>query len=187
MSSHASTRLTLVLSLALIMLTTRLFHFEFPPDASWAVFFMLGYWLYGVRVFAAFMAGAVAVDYLATQHMGISSYCLSIAYLPILPAYAMLWLGGRWAARHRGNEQWRSYGSLALSLVLAVSLCFLITNGSFYWFGGRTSAPTLAGWMARLQHWYPHFLAVPCAYVGAAIVVQWIGARRLHRPHAPVT
>src|SRR5580692_3342727 len=89
-----------LLLLAGAMLATRLHHFEHLPDASWAIFFLSGFHLFGARAFALLMVEAVIIDYVATQHLGVSSYCLSIAYLFVLPAYAALWLGGRVAARH---------------------------------------------------------------------------------------
>jgi hypothetical protein len=163
--------------LAGAMLATRLHHFEYLPDASWAIFFLSGFYLFGARAFAILMVEAVIIDYVATAHLGLSNYCLSIAYPFVLPAYAILWLGGRWAARHRYDETPRRIGWLGTCLLVSVSACFLLTNGSFYWLSGRAASPDIAGWMAGFARWYPHFLAVPCAYVAIAAVTQWLGAR----------
>jgi len=159
----------LVLMLAAAMLATRQIDPGVLPDASWAVFFLGGFILGSRYLFALFMALAVAVDYIATQHLGVSSYCLSRAYLFVLPAYATLWWGGYRSARHwQRAESLRSCARLGITLVAAVSLCFLISNASFYWLGGRVAAPHLAGWLANFRQWYGYFLAVPCAYVALA-------------------
>jgi hypothetical protein len=166
-----------LLLLAGVMSATRLHHFEYLPDASWAVFFLSGFYLFGARAFAILMVEAVIIDYVATQHFGVSSYCLSIAYPFVLPAYATLWLGGRVAARHRYDEMTRRIGWLSICLLGSVSACFVLTNGSFYWLSGRVASPDVAGWKAGFAHWYPHFLAVPCLYVAVTVMTQWLGAR----------
>jgi hypothetical protein len=67
---------------------------------------------------------------------------------------------------------------------VSVSVCFLLSNGSFYWLSGRAAAPSLAGWGANFIRWYPHFLAVPCAYIGLATLSQVTGVHWTHRAHA---
>jgi hypothetical protein len=166
-----------LLALAGAMLATRLHHFEYLPDASWAIFFLSGFYSFGARAFALLLVEAVLIDYVATAHLGVSSYCLSIAYPSVLPAYATLWFGGRLAARHRDGGLPHRMGWLVVCLLLSVSLCFLLTNGSFYWLSGRAANPNVAGWMAGFLRWYPYFLAVPCLYVAIAVVAQRLGAR----------
>jgi hypothetical protein len=166
-----------LLLLAGAMLATRLHHFEHLPDASWAIFFLSGFHLFGARAFALLMVEAVIIDYVATAHLGVSSYCLSIAYPFVLPAYAILWWAGRQAARHWHDELPHRIGWLVICLLVSASICFLLTNGSFYWLGGRAVHPTVAGWMSGFQRWYAYFLAVPCIYVTIALVAQALGAR----------
>jgi hypothetical protein len=169
------------LIMAVAMLATRLYHFEFPPDASWAVFFLASFHLYGHRAFASLMVEAVTIDYIATRHMGVSGYCLSPAYIFLLPSYAALWLGGRWAGRHWNSHLWHSAVRLGGSVVASVSVCFLISSGSFYWLSGRVAAPSIGGWAVHFIHWYSHFLAVPCAYIGLAVLSQILGTRWAQR------
>jgi hypothetical protein len=175
------TRLAPFLILAAAMLATRQYHFDILPDASWAVFFLGGFYLTSYHAFAAFMVGAVIIDYVATQHLGVSSYCLSPAYVFLLPSYAALWLGGRWAGQHWAGVELRSLVWLIASLLVSVSVCFLVSNGSVYWLSGRASAPTLAGWAANFRTWYPYFLGAPCIYVGLAVLGHAISVRWAHR------
>jgi hypothetical protein len=176
MATTKNERTVGLMTLAGAMLATRLHHFEYLPDASWAIFFLSGFHLFDARAFAILMVEAVIIDYVATAHLGVSSYCLSIAYPFVLPAYATLWLGGRLAARHRYDELPHRIGWLMVCLLVSVSGCFLLTNGSFYWLSGRAANPNIAGWMAGFQRWYPYFLAVPCIYVAIAVVAQRLGA-----------
>ncbi|MGH8254885.1 MAG: hypothetical protein ACRET0_01565 [Steroidobacteraceae bacterium] len=140
-----------------------------PPDASWAVFFLAGFYLAREWRWAllALLVEAVAIDFAAIRFYGVSNYCLTAAYWFILPGYSALWLGGAWL--RRGYERLpRDLGRLALSLGLSVSACFLLTQGSFYWLGGRISQPSLAGWWSNFVIWYGYFMAVTAGYVGFA-------------------
>jgi hypothetical protein len=170
-------RLAAFLVLAAMLLVTREYHFEILPDASSAIFFLGGFYLNSYRPFAALAAGGAIIDYNATQNLGVSSYCLSPAYVFLLPSYAALWVGGRWAGRHRGGELLHGFVRLGAGLVTAVSVCFLISNASFYWLSGRAHAPSLGGWLANFFDWYPHFLSVPCAYVGVTALAHAVSVR----------
>jgi hypothetical protein len=61
---------------------------------------------------------------------------------------------------------------LAGSACIAVSACFAITNGSFYWLGGRVSAPRLAGWIDNFGDWYLSYLGNALLYIAIASVVH---------------
>ena len=177
----SAARRSAALLLAVLMLATRQNHFGLLTDASWAVFFLGGFYVGTVTLFALFMAIAIAMDYVATQHLGVSSYCLSPAYPFLLPSYATLWIGGLWTARRwHAGQPLRNAVQLALALWAATSVCFLISNGSFYWLSGRV-APTLAGWSVNLGDWYGAFLLVPFAYVSLAATAQLVGERMRRR------
>ena len=159
--------------LAALMLFTRQCDFAGVADASWAVFFLGGLYIGSSGLFALFMLLAVLVDYAVTQHLGVSSYCLSAAYPFLLPAYATLWWGGRWLARRwTASRPLHTLALTAATLATAASLCFVISNGSFYWLAERAAPPTLAGWRENFLDWYGYFLAVPFAYVGAVLALR---------------
>lgn len=186
-ASGSIARRTATLLLGALMLATRQNHFGLLTDASWAVFFLGGFYVGGVTAFAAFLAEAGLIDYVATRHLGISSYCLSPAYAFLLPSYATLWLGGLGAARlWRRATPLRSLTALAAMVWLSSSLCFLISNGSFYWLSGRVR-PNWDGWVANLADWYVPFLLVPVVYVGTAGIVQTLTERWRGRQTQPAT
>ena len=167
MLSLRNATLTLV-GLIVLMIATR-----FPglasnahlQDASWAIFFIGGFYL-GNRArwaFPALMATAVAIDWVAIRYYGVSNYCVTVAYAFVVPAYAALWLGGSWLRRHASID---AAGLLALSAsaLISASTCFLLTNGSFYWLGNRGPAPTFGGWMVSIAAWYWPFVRICLAY-----------------------
>ena len=177
MSTQASRQLTVLILLALVMAATRFSHAGtawLPPDASWAVFFIGGFYLAREWRWALGMLliEAVGIDLLAIRHFGISNYCATLAYWFIVPAYSTLWLGGAWLRRHYQQAALPDLARLCASLLLTVTLCYLITNTSSYWLGGRVAHPDLLGWWSHFTRWYRHFLMVPCAYVGLAAVAH---------------
>lgn len=171
----------LFVALAALMLATRFHHFGTAlhlPDASMAIFFLGGLYLRRHWQFAVFAALAGVIDWTAVSLQGISDFCVTPAYSFLLPAYAVLWYGGRLCA-DRVQLTWTSAViTLAVGLVCA-SLSFAISNGAFYWIGGRHPETSFAGWMASLLQWGPLFVRTTMAYLVTAAVVHVLAVRAL--------
>jgi hypothetical protein len=181
MATTTSRRLAVFLGLALVMGVTR-FHPSLLHhalwDASWGVFFLAGFWLRGQGrwAFPLLMAEAVLVDYFVITGQGIdfwSHYCVSAAYWFLVPSYGALWLGGSWLAKHRQGLNLRTLGLAVAALLVAEGLCYLISNGSFYWISASVPAPrSFAAWFANLGDWYLPFLTGTVLYVALGAVVH---------------
>jgi hypothetical protein len=169
-------RYALFALLALSMAVTRVNHAGtawLPPDASWAVFYLAGYYLAREWrwAFTLLLIEALAIDGLSIRYFGLSNYCATLAYWFVLPAYSMLWLGGAWLRRH-DSQVAPDVARLCASLLLSVTLCYLLTNASYYWLGSGIEHPDLAGWWSNFTRWYARFLMVPCMYVGFAALLH---------------
>ncbi|MFI4970687.1 MAG: hypothetical protein ACHP7D_10820 [Lysobacterales bacterium] len=169
-----ASRAGILLILCLAMLATRINHFGALPDASWAVFFIAGFYLRH-WAFPLLMALAVLIDFFVITGQGIdfwSHYCVSPAYLFLLPSYAAPWLGGAWLRRHYAGLHAREAGLLVASAIVAASVCFLISNGSFYWISANVPVRSFAGWMENFGDWYLPYLRTTLMYVGIAAVLH---------------
>jgi hypothetical protein len=168
-------------ALLAVMLVTRLpmvAGFVHVQDLSWAVFFLAGFCL-GERwrwAFPVLVGSAVAIDLVAIQWMGVGNYCLTTAYGFVVPGYASLWVGGAWLRRHESTDL-RGVALGAVVLIVAASLCFLITNASFYWIGERITGPTWAGWVENFTRWYWPFVRVPLVFAGLVLLVRLLARR----------
>ena len=181
MATATTRRLAVFLGLALVMGVTR-FHPSLLHhalwDASWGVFFLAGFWLRGQGrwAFPLLMAEAVLVDYLVISGQGIdfwSHYCVSPAYWFLLPAYGALWLGGSWLAKRQQGLHLATLALAVAALLVAEGLCYLISNGSFYWISASVPAPRSFGaWFANLGDWYLPFLTGTAAYVALGAVLH---------------
>jgi hypothetical protein len=169
--------------LALVMAVTRINHFAPLPDASWVVFFLAGFYLRGsLRLaFPLLLGEAVLIDWLVITSHGLGfwqHYCMSPAYWFLLPAYLALWLGGSWLrARYRGLDP-ATFGRLVAGFVVAFSIAYLLSNGSFYWLGDSVPLPrSFAKWFGNLGDWYLPYLRTSTIYLAVAVVLHVIGVQ----------
>jgi hypothetical protein len=171
---------TLTLPLIALMALTRFHHFGDAfslPDASLAVFFLAGlgfarrWWLLGFL-----MLEAAVIDYVAITHFNVSAFCVSAAYVFLIPTYAVMWFAGSFCVKFKNlsaNEILLSIGVM----LLATSTAFLISNGSFYLLSGRYPDSSWAQYISRLMQYYPPYISATLCYgVLGLIVIKLVKA-----------
>ena len=174
----ANVQRAIILSLlVLLMAGTRINHFAPVPDASWAVFFIGGFYLRNWTrwAFPLLMGLAVVVDWVVISNQGMSfwqHYCVSAAYWMLIPAYFAMWAGGMLLRRYYTGASLKSLGLLAASVIGSVALCHLIAQGSFYWISASVAEPSVAGWAKNYSDWLLPYMQTAAMYVGAAALVQ---------------
>jgi hypothetical protein len=173
-TTQPRTTLAIALTLAALMAATRSHHFATVthlPDASWAVFFLAGFYLRPLWTFPALLVLAGISDYVAIGQFGVSDFCVSPAYGFLLPAYGALWFAGRWYAR-----RYRFHVATLLPLTVAVlagtALSELLSSGGFYFFSERFAETSLATFGGRLIEYFPQSLEGMGLYVGAAAIAH---------------
>jgi hypothetical protein len=162
------------LALTLLMLLTRSHHWasiHSLPDASWAIFFLLGVYVRALWVVPALIAASVAIDYVAIAWGGVSGFCVSPAYWMLIPAYLVLFAGGRFYARDHDLSLLGLARLVGVALAV-VAVAELLTSGGFYFFSGRFAEPTLAGFVPRFEKYFPHMLGTFALYLGVAAAVH---------------
>jgi len=184
MAKTHTQRLGILLVLALVMAATRihhsfLHHFDALPDASWGVFFLAGFWLRGSArwAFPLLMVEAVLVDYVVITNQGLdfwSHYCVSVAYWFLIPSYFSLWLGGSLLAKYQRGLSLSTLGMAVLTLLVSVTVCYLISNGSFFWLSASvpTATRNFSGWAENLGDWYLPFLETTAIWVGLGAIMH---------------
>ena len=165
--------------LVLLMAATRVNHFAAIPDASWAVFFIGGFYLrqWTRWAFPLLMALAVLVDWIVIRHSGLDfwqHYCVSPGYWMLLPAYFAMWSGGMLLRGGYHGATWVALGKGALLLVAAVAVCHLFAQGGFYWTSDSVAAPTVDGWAKNYGDWFLPYLRTAAVYVGLAAALQLV-------------
>lgn len=161
--------------LAVLMIMTRSHHFasmNLLPGASWAVFFLAGFYLRSTGLLLGLLVLAWLLDFAAYAWGGSASdYCMTYAYVFLLPAYASLWLAGRWYA-HRYQFSWSTLQPLFWSMAAGLVLCELFSSGGFYFFSGRFTDTTLIGFGQRFVSYFPLYVESFLFYIAIAIVLH---------------
>ena len=159
---------------AVIMIGTRFHHFGDAlhlPDASMALFFLGGIYLRKHLAFLGFVALSVLVDWYSVSYAGVSDFCITVAYAFMPLAYAVLWYAGRLLAPYYDGSL-RSHALVFAGLLVSATLSYAISNGAFYWLGGRYTAPHMAEYVQRFAQWAPLFVRAAAGYVLVAQAIQ---------------
>lgn len=162
------------LGLAAFMLATRFHHFGDAlhlPDASWAIFFVAGFYLSPLWL-AGLMVEAVAIDAVAIGWMNVSAYCLTPAYGFLLAAYGVLWQGGRWLQTRQ------QVSALVAAAAVSVFAAFVLSNASFYWFGGQIAAPNWGEFGDQFMRYLPSYLIATGLYIAVAALAHGLFSAR---------
>ncbi len=167
-------QITIGLMLALLMIITRGHHFaslHSLPGASWVIFFLAGVYLRPVGSLFIFFALSWWLDFAAYTWGGTSGFCLTPAYIFLLPAYSSLWLAGRWYANQHQME-WRTLIPFSLSIVAGLTFCELFSSGGFYFFSGRFEETTLIEFGQRLIAYFPLYIESFLFYIGIVVAIH---------------
>ena len=160
--------------LVLFLTATRGHHFAsltHLPDASWAAFFLAGVYLRSWRILPLLMILSGVLDYMAITYGGVSDFCVSSAYILLLPAYTCLWIAGYWYAG-RYKLEWHTLPILTATVLVGASLCEFFSSGGFYFFSGRFEETNLVEFGVRLVKYFPFNLQSMAFYVGMAAIMH---------------
>jgi len=164
------------LLLLALMAFTRGHHFSsinHLPSATLAVFFLAGLYVSSKWLLPILFAEAALLDYAAITFGGVSSFCVSPAYVMLLPAYGALWFAGQWYAKQY-QFSWATLLPLSLSIVFATAVSQILSGGGFYFFSGRYTEPTIAEYGERFVTYYPSALSNIVFYLSLAIAFHII-------------
>lgn len=157
--------------LLVMMLLTRSNLISHLQDASWAIFFILGFYVRSSLAFPAFWLVAFVIDLSVIKMTGTSNFCFTVSYPFLIPAYAAMWLAGRWLAGHY-QENWQGFFNLIGAVVVGTLACELFSSGGFYWFSGHFAEPTVAAFLTREATFFPMYLQTTAMYIMIATVLH---------------
>ncbi|HFD12205.1 MAG TPA: hypothetical protein ENJ32_07030 [Crenotrichaceae bacterium] len=169
--------------LCLLMLATRFNHFGSVatlPDASLAVFFFGGIYLRKIKWFVILLLEAALIDFIAIEYAGVSSYCISPAYVFLIPTYGVMWASGFFCT-HLNLLSTRGFVQSTGLLITATTIAFLISNISFYLFSGRFSDLVLTDYFTRVAPYYSPYLLSTLVYSSLIVMIHF-GLRSFAAP-----
>lgn len=174
-----------LLAIIALMAVTRVHHFGSAwslPDASLAAFFLAGMLINNRLFLAVLLVEAGLLDYLAINQFGVSDWCLSPAYVFLIPTYGVMWLAGRYSARPSGS----TLQTLALA-GLATSAAFLISNGGFYLFSGRYEELAVLDYARAVARYFqPYFSSTLLYTLVGLVAIKAVQPLPIHFQHKEI-
>lgn len=144
-------------------------------DASWAIFFFVGFYLRGASFtrlgFPLFFLAAFIIDLVVIDAQGGTHYCFTPAYPFIIPAYAAMWFAGHWFAKQYQESVQGALKYIAAGFV-GVSVCFLISNAGFYFFSSKFEEMTVIQYAQSVAKYLPGYLATTGLYLGFVAILH---------------
>lgn len=176
--SNVAWQVAASLALLLVLIGTRsrfvAEHLHFAPwlrapDATLAVFFLAGLWIPSIRLVVVLLGASALADQIAFSN-GVSAWCVTAAYICLIPAYVSMWLGGRYC---RGDNFLSLVGASKLAgvLVIACAVEFVISSGSFFLFSGYFPTMGASEYWRNVIGYYPSYLGWAAVYVVAGIAI----------------
>lgn len=156
------------------------------PDASWAVFFLAGLLTRSLWWPALLLVSSVVLDYIALRQ-GVPAYCVTPAYVFLIPSYLALWGAARWAIRQDGGFGFRQIARISFALCAGVVAAFVISNASFYALSGYFTDMPASVYVERVARFLPGYFsttALYCAFAALCIYV-WHGWRTVLTQRLP--
>jgi len=163
-----------------ILLLTRGGYVTHVQDASWTVFFLVGFYLRNYLGLPVLMLSAIAIDFaMIAARGGHQDYYLTPSYLFIIPAYSALWLAGRFVA-NRYSESLKGLITFIGAAVLGIVACDLISSGGFYWMSASVVELSMSEFFSRVTEFLPLALKSTMLYLSVAAVLHmaFIQARK---------
>jgi hypothetical protein len=179
MSSFTKKQIALItLALSLLLWLTRGQHMAslaHLPDASWAIFFALGFYFSSPLFFVAFLGQSVLIDFMVMPQIGGLSI-INPGYALLLPAYFVMWLSGRWLAKNSPANNFSTFTQLLKAVVIGVVICEFISSAGFYFFISANTGD-LTGFIQNLGQFLLNDLLITVAYIAlfAAIHSAFLG------------
>jgi len=143
-------------------------------DASWAIFFMVGFYLRGGALgryaFPLFFLVAFVIDLVVIDAVnGGTHYCFTPSYPFLIPSYFAMWFAGRWLASSFANSSHESvidvFKFVAAAFVGTVA-CFFISNLGFYFFAGKFEVMSITEYAQAVAKYLPGYLKTTGIYLG---------------------
>jgi len=142
------------------------------PDATLAVFFLAGLWLASAPFVLVLLGAAALADQIAFAG-GVPDWCLTPAYVCLIPAYLVMWFAGRYC---RGADLMSAAGAFRMIGALAIGCLieFIISSGSFFLWSGYFPAMSAGEYWSKTIGYYPSYLGWAAVYIAAALAVASI-------------
>jgi len=165
--------------LIVFLVLTRFEYLPYLQDATWAVFFVLGFYLRSYFVFVIFILAVFCIDFTQiAARGGHQDFFLAPSYLFIIPAYFCLWFAGRTFAKYY-SENLKGLMTFLLTAISGIILCQLISSGGYYWMSLNVIDLSFKDFVYRTFEYLPLALKINLQYL-ALFAILHLAIKKLH-------
>ena len=158
--------------LLVIMVFTRGGFVAHAQDASWAVIFLVGFYLRNYLGLPILILAAIGIDFaMIAAQGGHQDFYLTPSYLFIIPAYSALWFAGRFVAS-KYSESLKGLFTFIAAAILGTVACDLISSGGFYWMSDAMAGLGLSESISRVFQFTLVSLQSTMLYLGIAALTH---------------
>lgn len=162
----------IVVFLLIVMAITRTGYISLIQDASWTVFFLVGFYLRSYIGLPIIILLAIIIDFsMIKAQGGHQDYYLSPSYLFIIPAYAALWFAGRFFA-NRYDESIKGLFMFITAAVIGNIACDLISSAGFFWMSAELVELEFTQFFERTVDFMPVYLKTTMLYLSIATIIH---------------
>ena len=159
-----TTKLTLILFLAGILILTRGSHFltEYSlPDASLVIFLVLGIFAPSLILFALFFIMGSVIDFGSAVFDVSKAFCLIDGYWGLIPAYYLMYMSGQLI---KSKNLLNNINVFLIILLGSTTLAFIISTNTYYMFSERFGNPSFMESIIQGWNYYPSYLVPNIIY-----------------------
>lgn len=169
MKSDQFFKIKLLLGLVLLMVLTRYsaFHTWGLPSATLAIFFVAGIYLRQFIYPALLLTTAGLTDYFSIQ-AGTSDWCITPAYMFLVPTYLCLWFAGR-QFENLHVRALKEFSHVVFFLLVSSTAAFIISTGSYHLLSGRYDDVPILEQAVGSMKYYPRYIGGAFFYMGIFI------------------
>lgn len=163
--------------LLVLMAITRAEYLSYLQDASWAIFFIVGFYIRSYAGLALFLLLAIVIDFAQiAMRGGHQDFFLAPSYLFIIPAYSALWFAGRFFA-NKYSENIKGLIVFFVSAVIGIIACHLISSGGYYWMSLKIIDLNFEEFTLRTLEYLPLALMINLMYLTVVAILHLIFIR----------
>lgn len=140
------------------------------PDFTLAAIFITGVYFKNFLAPLPLIVAAVLIDWVSINYYGASNFCVTKAYVMLLPAYYFTYLIAHPLTSLKFDSLKQAL-TISLTLLFAISLEWLITSASFYWMSPYFPDANLTGFALRIEKYAPgavtnffYWMIASCAF-----------------------
>lgn len=146
------------------------------PDFTLPALFIAGVYLRNILIPIFMIALAMGIDWYVITYNGVSDFCVTDAYMMLVPAYMAMFIGGN-ALNSLTVNSTGSFIKIFSVVMITGFISWFVSSASFYWMAPYFIDPNWAGFVPRVEKYAPGAMLNLAKWMVAVVVVFSLNER----------